>query len=378
MERLFPGVHIEEASGQVKTIAGVSTATAAFVGHTEKGPVDQALPVSSFSEFEKHYGTDLENSFLPYSVLHFFNNGGKRLYVARVPGRTDRQPPEEDYQSAFSLLDSIKDLSIVATPGVGSTSMVSFGASYCERRRDSFFIGELGTGQTTVEEAQEFINHLAVKNSYAALYFPWLEMSDPLSASSGLIKVPPTGFVAGLYARTDEERGVWKAPAGVAARLLGASGPAVKVTDREQEVLNPIGVNVIRAFPTTGPVVWGARTLGTTDHPEYRYVPVRRLTIFLERSIGEGLGWAIFEPNGEPLWARLRQSIEDFMTALYRSGAFQGRTPAEAFFVKCDGETTTPSDIETGRVNILVGFAPLKPAEFIIIRISQPAGRPAA
>jgi phage tail sheath protein FI len=221
------------------------------------------------------------------------------------------------------------------------------------------------------EAAQTFVNSLAVKSSYAAVYFPWLTMVDPTGVAPDPIPVPPSGFVAGQYARTDSRRGVWKAPAGTEANVTGAVGLTRQLTDAEQDTLNPIGVNALRFFPASGIVVWGARTLATRADPEYRYVPIRRLAIFLERSIYNGIQWAVFEPNDEDLWASLRLNIGAFMMTLFRQGAFQGSTPAQAFFVKCDGQTNPQDQINAGIVTVLVGFAPLRPAEFVVIRISQ-------
>ena len=187
----------------------------------------------------------------------------------------------------------------------------------------------------------------------------------------------PCGAVAGLYARTDATRGVWKGPAGVAAELRGITGLAVVLNDTQGHPLNSQAINCLRSFPAYGHVVWGARTLAGADAlaSEWKYVPVRRLALFIEESVVSGTQWAVFEPNAEPLWAQLRLSVGAFMHSLFRQGAFQGRTPLHAYFVKCDATTTTPNDINQGVVNLLVGFAPLKPAEFVILRIQQLAGQ---
>ncbi len=188
------------------------------------------------------------------------------------------------------------------------------------------------------------------------------------------IAVPPSGFVTGIYARTDARRGVWKAPAGTETTLGGAIGLTKVLTDPEQDTLNPVGVNCIRAFPAAGIVLWGARTLATRSDPEYRYIPIRRLAIFMEKSIANGIQWAVFEPNDEDLWASLRLNIGAFMLNLFRAGAFQGQTPSQAFFVKCDSQTNPQAQVDAGIVSIVVGFAPLRPAEFVVLTISQKAG----
>lgn len=209
----------------------------------------------------------------------------------------------------------------------------------------------------------------------AATYFPPVRIVDPLDGLRPRA-MAPSGTLAGIYARTDAQRGVWKAPAGTDATLNGVLDVALPVNDIENGQLNPLGVNVIRSFPAYGRVSWGARTgRGADAHAdEYKYVPIRRLALFLEESLYRGTQWVVFEPNDEPLWAQIRLNLGAFMNGLFRQGAFQGTTPQEAFFVKCDKETTTQADRNLGIVNILVGFAPLKPAEFVVITIQQIAG----
>jgi phage tail sheath protein FI len=187
----------------------------------------------------------------------------------------------------------------------------------------------------------------------------------------------PCGIVAGVMARTDTQRGVWKAPAGIDAALNGVQGLAATLNDAENGMLNPLGVNCLRSFPLVGPVVWGSRTLRGADllADEYKYVPVRRLALYIEESLFRGTQWVVFEPNDEPLWSQIRLNVGAFMQNLFRQGAFQGKTPSDAYFVKCDKETTTQNDINLGIVNIVVGFAPLKPAEFVVIQLQQMAGQ---
>ncbi len=210
----------------------------------------------------------------------------------------------------------------------------------------------------------------------AALYFPRVREADGLREGQ-LDTFVPCGIIAGVIARTDTQRGVWKAPAGLDAALNGIQGLEVNLTDAENGMLNPLGINCLRAFPVNGRVVWGARTLRGADQlaDEYKYVPVRRLALYIEESLYRGTQWVVFEPNDEPLWAQIRLNVGAFMQNLFRQGAFQGRTPREAYFVKCDSETTTQNDINLGIVNIIVGFAPLKPAEFVIIKLQQMAGQ---
>lgn len=210
----------------------------------------------------------------------------------------------------------------------------------------------------------------------AALYFPRLLKSNPLH--DGQIEdFVPCGAVAGIMARTDSQRGVWKAPAGLDAAINGIQGFTVNLNDAENGMLNPLGINCLRAFPVNGRVVWGARTLRGADQlaDEYKYVSVRRTALFIEETLYRGTQWVVFEPNDEPLWSQIRLNIGAFMNGLFRQGAFQGKTPAEAYFVKCDKETTPQNDIDKGIVNIVVGFAPLKPAEFVIVKLQQIAGQ---
>ncbi|MBB6187816.1 phage tail sheath C-terminal domain-containing protein [Rhodanobacter sp. MP7CTX1] len=210
----------------------------------------------------------------------------------------------------------------------------------------------------------------------AAVFFPRVIESDP-ARQGQLDTFVPCGIVAGVMARTDTQRGVWKAPAGLDASLNGVQGLATVLTDAENGMLNPIGVNCLRNFPLSGPVVWGSRTLRGSDllADDYKYIPVRRLALYIEESLFRGTQWVVFEPNDNPLWAQIRLNVGAFMQNLFRQGAFQGKTPTDAYFVKCDSETTTQNDIDLGIVNIVVGFAPLKPAEFVVIQLQQMAGQ---
>jgi hypothetical protein len=217
---------------------------------------------------------------------------------------------------------------------------------------------------------------LTVHDKNAAAYFPRLRLADATN-NYQLRSFAPCGVIAGLYSRIDAARGVWKAPAGVEATLSGVQGMVYKLTDPENGVLNPLGLNCLRTFPVYGAIAWGARTLmgADADASEWKYISVRRFTLYLEETLYRGTKWVVFEPNDERLWAQIRLNIGAFMQSLFRQGAFQGKTPKEAYLVKCDSETTTQTDIDSGIVNILVGFAPLKPAEFVIIKIQQLAGQ---
>ncbi|WP_347986628.1 phage tail sheath subtilisin-like domain-containing protein [Methylomonas sp. AM2-LC] len=212
----------------------------------------------------------------------------------------------------------------------------------------------------------------------AAYYFPWINAPDPLQQNN-LRAFPPCGFVAGIYAQIDSNNGVWKAPAGVNASIRGSSSLLETLNDQEQGVLNNKAINCLRNFPSYGMVIWGARTLqgSSSQSSEWEYIPVRRTALFIEASVKRGLQWVVFEINAEPLWAQIRLSISTFLETLFQQGAFQGQTPQQAYFVKCDQTTTSQTDINQGLVNIVIGFAPLKPAEFIVINLQQIALKPA-
>jgi len=220
------------------------------------------------------------------------------------------------------------------------------------------------------------VDSLGLRDENAAIYFPRVRMPDPLKENR-LEEFVPCGVVAGVVARTDAQRGVFKAPAGQETTLFGVRELTVKLTDGERGQLDPLGVNCLRNFPIVGNVVWGARTLKGADRlaSEWKYVPVRRLALFLEETLYRNLQWVVVEPNDEPLWAQIRLNVGAFMQNLFRQGAFQGTSPREAYFVKCDKETTTQNNIDLGIVNVLVGFAPLKPAEFVILKIQRMAGQ---
>jgi phage tail sheath protein FI len=254
---------------------------------------------------------------------------------------------------------------------VNPNAIYSAAIALCRDRR-AFLLIDPPPNVNTVAGAVDWKSNQLPSDPNGAAYFPRLRLPDPLNQYQ-LRTFAPSGVVAGVYATTDASRGVWKAPAGIEATLSGVQGMVYKLTDAENGVLNPLGLNCFRIFPVYGPVSWGARTLVGADAAtnQWKYIPVRRIALFLEESLYRGTKWVVFEPNDEPLWASIRLNIGSFMQSLFLQGAFQGKTPSEAYFVKCDKETTTQADIDLGIVNILVGFAPLKPAEFVVIKIQQ-------
>jgi phage tail sheath protein FI len=534
----YPGVYIEEIPSGVRTITGVATSIAAFVGWAPKGPVDHAALVLSWSDYVRQFGGLDTRSLLGYAVNQFFANGGQRAYIVRLV-RTTPPPPagapppaagappppkdaatatvtidqltfharnpgqwasgyaiatkvalndstrfqvsvvkvqfgeagadkdkvvapivtvesfenlsidpsdkryvynvieaESDYITGYAdqntpptapagqpagkavsvgdamagvallkngedgtplqpgdnsfataldlanaangvyLLDRIDLFNLLCVPGETDPATLASLQKFCRDRR-AFLIADCAQ-QAKLDDFSTSGPNGAITGGdaiNAAFYFPWLIAPDPLQENRPR-EFPPCGFVAGIYARTDSQRGVWKAPAGSEASLTGVIDTKVHLTDHENGVLNPLAVNCIRNFPTYGTVVWGSRTLQGNDErgSEWKYIPVRRMALFIEETLYRATKWVVFEPNDEPLWAQIRLNIGAFMHDLFRQGAFQGTTPKDAYFVKCDKETTTLSDINKGIVNILVGFAPLKPAEFVVIQLQQIAG----
>jgi phage tail sheath protein FI len=542
----YPGVYIEEIPSGVHAIAGASTSNTAFIDFFARGPVDQAVEITSYADFERTFGGLDERSEASYAILQYYLNGGQIAFVVRVaPGATPAsgwltggyggQPTLEvsaaspgdwgnDLQVAVDTtnidskarlidptlfnfvvrevvvsngsprvanLETYRNLSMSqASPrycvtvvnnssslvfltdgGIGQTPAASTGdpigkpdkatwsklgdlntphpggdghappapgsltttswtstdgqgallgdpathtgmyaldriepaifnllcipaaaelpdlglnkvygdaTAYCEAKR-AFLIIDIPPATDHADKMITWmVAHDGLRDKNAAVYFPRLAMPDALNPSQPR-NVAVSGTMAGVYARTDSTRGVWKAPAGIGATLSGAD-VTVKLTDLENGELNPIGVNVLRNFPIYGHVSWGARTLEGADQigSEWKYIPIRRLALYIEESLYEGTKWAVFEPNDEPLWASLRFNIGSFMQELFRREAFQGSSPKDAYFVKCDADTTTQADRDLGIVNVIVGFAPLKPAEFVVIRIQQLAGQSAA
>lgn len=253
--------------------------------------------------------------------------------------------------------------------------LLAAATTYCEQERAMLIVDPASTWSDKDAALAGVDGYVGGRSKNAALFFPRLKQANPLRDNQ-IEEFPPCGAVAGIMSRTDVQRGVWKAPAGIEATIRGISGLSVNLNDAENGELNPIGINCLRSFPVIGKIVWGSRTLRGADilADEYKYIPVRRLALFIEETLFRGTQWVVFEPNDEPLWAQIRLNVGAFMHNLFRQGAFQGTTPREAYFVKCDKETTTQNDIDRGIVNIVVGFAPLKPAEFVIVKLQQIAG----
>jgi Bacteriophage tail sheath protein len=357
----------------------------------EDGQVLAEIPVPfSADDPEKTPGTAMNpgHRALTHAVNGFFKNGGTRCFVARVSSYNS-----DEIERALKDFKSIDAIAIVAAPGVmpddgGDLKTVwDMLVTHCEVCKDRFAILD---SPPDVEDAQGNIdmdllsydnekNVLPQRNKNAAYYFPWLEVIDPAkqfqdqdrgvpAKHQGKVYVPPSGHVAGIYARTDEERGVHKAPANCA--VLGALDLKYYISKEEQELLNPQGVNCIRTL-NGNITLWGARTIGGDMNPEWKYVNVRRLFLFLAESIDEGTQWVVFEPNDQALWGKIRRNVSAFLTNVWRSGALFGSTPEEAFYVKCDAELNSPEVRDVGQVIIEIGVAIVCPAEFVIFRITQ-------
>jgi len=312
---------------------------------------------------------------------------------ANQPPATGTAVDPTQFGSVFAAnapLDKVSTFNLMAVPGITDAETLAQALAYCEAKR-AFFIMDPPANAVADQAAESLLSASAGPDTIediwnggtlpvsanGAVYFPYLKTTDPVT---GLATTsPPSGFVAGVFASEDNNRGVWKSPAGLEATILGTTGvvPWGVMTDQQQGVLNPLGINCIRSFPGIGSVVFGARTLVSQNpaYEQWKYVAVRRMALFIEQSLYASLCWAVFEPNDSPLWTALTQEVQAFMLSLYRQGAFQGSTAAAAFQVQCDSTTTTQTDIDTGVVNVLVGFAPLKPAEFVVIQIAQLAGQ---
>lgn len=356
-EYLAPGVYVEEIERGARPIEGVPTSSAAFLGEAGRGPLRPRL-VTGFADYERRYGRS--GPYLPYAVRGFFENGGRSAFICRLT-RTGAAPTRDDLARGLSRLEAeeLRDVTLVAAPGLVSAEMTGAVIAHCEKHR-RFAVLDCPRDDPGTLDPRD-----GPRSADAACYAPWLEVEGPRTAAR--TTVPPSGHVLGVYARTGVERGVWKAPANEVVK--GALGLEHEIGETAQDLLNPRGVNAIRRFPGRGIRVWGARTLSAD--PEWKYVNIRRLFIYLERSIDKGTQWVVFEPNDERTWAAVRVTVEDFLHRQWRAGALLGSRPRDAYFVRCDRTTMTQADIDSGRLIVEIGFAPLRPAEFVIFRIGQ-------
>jgi len=432
-----PGVYVEEVDRGAKPIQAVGTSIAAFVGVTaeasrkaldpetgERIPIASCLNVATlvtnWTQFTDTFGGFIQGAFLPDAVYGYFANGGGPCYVVSIRAlnemaaekaasrsRSAAKKKEEGAEgeaapapapaagpltavdfigdvaerSGINGLEALDDVSLILCPDLmagydGSnnakemvkqvqTAMIT----HCENLKYRFALLDTPPG-LNAQQAKEWRNYVNFDSSYAAMYYPWIEVADLSDSPQTSKMIPPSGHMVGIYNRADSERGVHKAPANEV--VLGATNLEITLTKGEQDTLNPIGVNCIRAFPGRGIRVWGARTLSSDG--SWRYINVRRLFIMVGASLEANMGWVVFEPNDSTLWAKVRRDVTSFLRLVWRSGALFGSTPEQAFYVKCD-EELNPSEVrDLGQLIIEIGLAPVKPAEFVIFRLSQWAG----
>ena len=391
---LAPGVYIEEAPSGARPIEAVGTSTAAFVGVAPKADarLNEAVRINNWTQFLREFSApDSASTHLAQAVYGFYLNGGRSCYVVNV-GKDGALVGDARERRGLDVLKAVDDIAIVAAPGYTDPQSYEALLAHCEGMKDRVAILDTAEQVANINLLTQVASARAPRKSksgegesgssapevaglrprqsdggYGSIYYPWITTSDVFKPKE-LVNVPPSGHLAGIYARTDGTRGVHKAPANEAVR--GAVNVAYAVTQEEQERLNPNGINCIRFFPNEGIRVWGARTLAASAS-EWRYINVRRLFNMVETSIARNTRWVVFEPNDVSLWKNIRRDVSAFLTLLWRQGALMGQTPDEAFFVKADEETNPPEEIDAGRVNIVIGIAPVKPAEFVIFRIGQ-------
>ena len=379
-----PGVFAEEIPRGPRPIEGVPTSIAAFIGRASGGPVNEPVAIPSFRDFEGTFGGLWLESTLGYAVRDFFANGGTQAVIVRLD-RGGAVLEEADYTGpgkeaageGLYALEKARGFNLLAIPPHAAgrdleTGLVNAAAQYCERKRAVLLLDPPSAWKSAETAKSGMAGGPGTKSANAAIYFPRLMQPNPLRGNQ-VESFAPCGAVAGVIARMDAQRGVWKPPAGLEATLTGVSQLAVSLTAADLGDLNTLGVNCVRPLPPAGFVVWAARTLQGGQNPEWKYISVRRLALFIEESVSRGTQWAVFEPNAEPLWAQIRLTVGTFLESLWRKGALLGTKASEAFFVNCGKDTMTQDDIDNGRLTIVIGIAPVKPAEFVMIRIGQKA-----
>jgi uncharacterized protein len=383
---LSPGIYVEEVPSASKPIEGVGTAVAAFVGLAPGGPMDTPLRVSRWGQFARVYGDPnepdngpfMEGAFLAHAVYGFFQNGGSLCWVVRVgssrPGDLGGDVAERRGLGGLAAIDEVTMVSMpdaMTLAGDGDeaelTALQGKLIAHCENAGNRMAILDRPPRLSPREVLDWRASGSGYDSKDAALYYPWLEVADPLTGRPLL--VPPSGHVAGVWCRTDAAYGVHRAPA---EGVVGVAGLGCDVAETDQAELEEAGVNSIRAFPGQGIRIWGARTL--SSDPEWRYVPVRRVFLHLACSIDRGTRWTVFEPNDERLREELRAEVEHFLYRSWREGALAGETGDEAYYVKCGAETNPSEVIEAGQIICEIGIAPVKPREFAIFRLGRIAG----
>jgi hypothetical protein len=408
-----PGIYVEEVSSGPKPIQPVGSSTAAFVGEApaDDAHVNEPVAIENWTRFTREFVREGSvSTALSHAVFGFFQNGGRRCYVVNT-GKGQPIGGGGRSRRGLDVLEAIDEVAIVAAPGATDAASYEALLTHCENMKDRVAILDAAADVKSIDLLTKVATSPVPKRparrdgggeppadagpptptppppppeptgyrartsqrGYGAQYWPWITMRDPLSDKGDEVVVPPSGHVAGIYARTDALRGVHKAPANETVR--GALNVSYQVTREEQAELNQVGINCIRFFTREGILVWGARTLADAAS-EWRYVNVRRLFNLVEESIGLGTRWVVFEPNDRTLWKSIERDIRAFLRLLWRDGALMGRTPEEAFFVQCNEETNPPESIDAGIVMTRIGIAPVKPAEFVVFRIGQHAAGP--
>jgi phage tail sheath protein FI len=380
---LRPGIYVEEVPSASKPIEGVGTSIAAFVGLAPGGPINVPLRVSNWGQFAKVYGDAnepvngpfMQGAFLAHAVRGFFENGGALCWVVRVGAPTPRDlSGDVGERSGLGGLAAIDEVTMVCMPDamtvVGDGGEAELTAlqrnliAHCENAGNRMAILDSPPRLSPREILDWRTSGPGLDSKDAALYYPWLEVADPLTDRPLL--VPPSGHVAGVWCRTDAGFGVHRAPR---EGVVGVVGLGFDVAETDQAELAEAGVNSVRAFPGQGVRVWGARTL--SSDPEWRYIPVRRVLLHLAASIDHGTRWTAFEPNDDRLWVELREEVEHFLDRSWRDGALAGESANDAYYVRCGAQTSHPEVIAAGQVVCEIGIAPVKPREFVVFRLSR-------
>lgn len=407
LQVVFSGITLQTAYGRSVTVEGVSlgpqaieqlgTSTAAFIGTAPTGPVLTPTLVTSWNEYKALFGNFDSTYFLSGAVYAYFQNGGKRAYIVRVAPAAAPSPaassapllkprivsqneylasvnkaiPVMNYASALAALEKVHGISLVAIPGQTDLSAQTALIRHCEKMLYRFAIldSNYPAGDSGGTSVQEQINKLSSAKGYAALYYPWINIQDPVSGKP--VCIPPSGAIAGLYVRNDIERGVQQTPSNITVN--GVLSLERNITQNEQDQFDLSGINVIRYFSGRGYLVWGSKTLSKDS--VWKIINVRRLCMNMEESISKGTEWTVFEPYNEALWARMTSVVDNFLERMWANSALQGDRPEKAYFVKCNRTTMTQSDINNGQLICQIGIAAAKPGDFVIIRVSHQINR---
>ncbi len=371
----YPGVYIEEIPSGIKKIRAVKTSITGIVGSFAEGPINTAKQVKNWKEYTHIFGQLNKKHLASYSVKQFFDNGGTTLWIVRTEPQISPTAPA--LIKGIRALNNLKSLNMVCIPETHQletrTASIVYreAISLTEKHQAMYILDPPYQGRNSMAPSiltAWIARQKTLRHSQVVIYAPSVQVRYPRTAKH-TTRIPASGTVAGLWARIDHTRGVWKAPAGTEAAFRNVQSLERLMTTQEMEGLTNNNVNALRRLPSNKIVTWGSRTL--SSDPEWKYVPVRRLALFIESSVQRGTQWVVFEPNDEPLWANIRQSVGNFLHGLFRKGAFQGSKTQEAYFVRCGQDTISANDQRLGRVNIMIGFAPLKPAEFIVLTIQQ-------